>query len=68
MTLRITTLIGLLSVTIAGCATTVGATDPASTPAEAAQTCEAQCEALGLEMDAIGLHKREVSCICEPDD
>lgn len=68
MTLRITTLVGLLSVAVAGCATTVGAADPASTPAEAAQTCEAQCEALGLEMDAIALHKRDVSCICEPDD
>jgi hypothetical protein len=69
MTLRITTLVvGLFSVAIVGCATTVGATDPASTPTEAAQTCEAQCEALGLEMDAIALHKRDVSCICEPDD
>jgi hypothetical protein len=53
---------------LASCATTVGAGDPSTVPDDALATCESQCEALDLELDALTVGKRDVSCVCEPDD
>lgn len=53
---------------LGACATTVGSGDPTAIPGDAVAACEAQCEALELELDALAIGKREVGCICEPDD
>ena len=57
-----------LSLLLTSCATTVGASDPTTVPDDSVKTCEAQCEALGLELDALAIGKRDVSCICEPEE
>ena len=53
---------------LVSCATTIGAGDPSSLPDDAVNLCENQCEALGLELDALSIGNREVSCVCEPED
>ena len=56
----------LLSMT--ACATSVGAGDVSSLPNDAGETCEAQCESLGMEFDGVSVGKRSVDCLCESDD
>ena len=53
---------------LASCATTVGTGERATVPEDASKTCEAQCEALGLELDSLAVGKRYVECICEPPE
>ena len=38
---------------LVACATTVGASDPSTLPSDAVDQCEAQCESVGLEFDAL---------------
>jgi len=61
-------LLGLLSLVLVSCATTVGIDDPTTLPDDAVSTCESQCDALGLELEGVSLNKRDVGCLCEPDD
>jgi hypothetical protein len=53
---------------MSACATTVGSSDATSVPDDAVEVCETQCKALGLELDALAVGKRDVGCICEPED
>ncbi len=53
---------------LAACATTVGAGDLSSVPDDVANTCESQCESLGLELEGVSIGDRSVDCLCEPDD
>lgn len=54
------------SLLLASCATTVGSKDPSTLPENATETCASQCEALGLELDAVAIGDRHVNCVCEP--
>ena len=60
------TVITIVPLLLASCATTVGAGKRASVPEDATETCASQCEALGLDLDALAIGDRYVNCICEP--
>ena len=62
------TLVLLVAFVVASCATTVGAGDRATIPEDAASICAAQCESVGLELDALAIGDRYVNCICEPSE
>lgn len=60
------TLIAIVPLRLASCATTVGAGKRATVPEDSTQICASQCEALGLKLDALAIGDRYVNCICEP--
>ena len=39
-----------------------------SIPRDAAQTCVAQCERIGLRMSAVAMMANNIGCICGPDE
>lgn len=57
----------LFSLLVIGCAASVGVQDN-TIPHDAAQTCENQCQRIGLQMSAVALMAETVGCVCRRAD
>jgi hypothetical protein len=63
---RLARTIALAAVLLSGCATNVGTSSGHYVPPTAAGTCQAQCQAIGLELAAVVVMADNVGCVCQP--
>jgi len=61
MMTRIAVLLGLYS---AGCAATVGTSGAIYVPKDAAATCSAHCNEIGLALNSVVIMANNVGCVC----
>src|SRR5690349_10974924 len=57
----------LLVMATAGCTAKVGAQEK-TIPSDAAGTCEAQCQQIGLHMTAVAIMAETLGCVCQATD
>ena len=51
---------------LSACAAPVGVTGPMVVPADAGETCRAQCATIGFDLSAVAIMANNVGCVCQP--